>query len=292
MSYMRIAEGMEIYQTVQEGHSEVSLSGAEWRAITWIIGNFVVWLLWRFLHLIVSICHFAAGIRNMVESYFIATGFLTKYNDLDIKKVKYLAIVIESEEAYNIAKVFELLRWLKGLGVKRLCLYDSDGVLKKSKKFIFEKFNEAISFEEAIESDKPLERDSFVLEFISFCDGKEAVAKAANFMFQNYMKLNGEVEKDQIFTEAKLTEALGAIGCRGTDPDLLLVYGPARCHMGFPAWRLPYTEIVHMGPLKSMRYGSLKKTIYKYTKVHKWGIEVDTKIVINKLQPPHRILLI
>lgn len=33
-------------------------------------------------------------------------------------------------------------------------------------------------------------------------------------------------------------------GCRGPDPDLLLVYGPARCHLGFPAWRIRYTEIV------------------------------------------------
>lgn len=33
-------------------------------------------------------------------------------------------------------------------------------------------------------------------------------------------------------------------GCGGPDPDLLLVYGPARCHLGFPPWRIRYTEIV------------------------------------------------
>jgi ditrans,polycis-polyprenyl diphosphate synthase len=51
-------------------------------------------------------------------------------------------------------------------------------------------------------------------------------------------------------------------------PDLLLVYGPIRSHLGFPAWRLRYTEIVHMGTLKYMRYGSLLKAIHKFTGVH------------------------
>jgi ditrans,polycis-polyprenyl diphosphate synthase len=34
------------------------------------------------------------------------------------------------------------------------------------------------------------------------------------------------------------------LGCGGPEPDLLLMYGPARCHLGFPAWRLRYTEIM------------------------------------------------
>ncbi|KAH1066935.1 hypothetical protein J1N35_031922 [Gossypium stocksii] len=54
-------------------------------------------------------------------------------------------------------------------------------------------------------------------------------------------------------------------GSGGPEPDLLLVYGPARCHLGFPACRIKYTEIVHMGPLKPMNYGSLIKAIYKFT---------------------------
>ncbi|GKV19727.1 hypothetical protein SLEP1_g29951 [Rubroshorea leprosula] len=64
-----------------------------------------------------------------------------------------------------------------------------------------------------------------------------------------------------------MTEALKAVGCIGLEPDLLLVYGPVRCHLGFPPWRLRYTEIIHMGPLKFMRYGSLRKAIYKFTMV-------------------------
>jgi ditrans,polycis-polyprenyl diphosphate synthase len=43
-----------------------------------------------------------------------------------------------------------------------------------------------------------------------------------------------------------MSGALKAIGCGGPEPDLLLVYGPARCHLGFPAWRLRYTEIMYV----------------------------------------------
>ncbi|MCH87335.1 nogo-B receptor-like, partial [Trifolium medium] len=32
--------------------------------------------------------------------------------------------------------------------------------------------------------------------------------------------------------------------CKGPEPDLLLVYGPVRSHLGFPPWRIRYTEIV------------------------------------------------
>lgn len=113
-------------------------------------------------------------------------------------------------------------------------------------------------------------------------DGKEAVVKAANLLFMKYWNLSksGKIDKEGVFTEANLAEALQAVGLYyspnlfsdiyiitfgivsnhisdftcdygcifsgggGPEPDLLLVYGPARCHLGFPAWRIRYTEIV------------------------------------------------
>ncbi|KAL5562634.1 hypothetical protein UlMin_032381 [Ulmus minor] len=102
---------------------------------------------------------------------------------------------------------------------------------------------------------KLADQNHMTLEFASFPDGKEAVTKAANFLFEKYITLN-TLDGDQgekIFTEAHMTEALKAI-----EPDLLLVFGPVRCHLGF---------LVHMGPLKSMRYGSLVKAIYKFATV-------------------------
>lgn len=110
------------------------------------------------------------------------------------------------------------------------------------------------------------------LEFVSFSDGKEAVAKAANYLFVKHYATS-ENEKPNL-TEPQMAEALAAIGLLyflsfyflyswffslflvscfrylditgsgGPEPDLLLVYGPTRSHLGFPAWRLRYTEIV------------------------------------------------
>ncbi|KAG5060270.1 hypothetical protein JHK87_001299 [Glycine soja] len=77
-------------------------------------------------------------------------------------------------------------------------------------------------------------------------DGREAVAKAANLIFVKNLKqhkLGGELDL-QILLEPQLNEALQIVGSKGPEPDLLLVYGPMRSHLGFPAWGLRYTEIM------------------------------------------------
>ncbi|PPD85566.1 hypothetical protein GOBAR_DD17489 [Gossypium barbadense] len=155
------------------------------------------------------------------------------------------------------------------VGVKHVCLYDKEGILKKSKDFILENLDGAILFQDAHENNVLLDQQHMTLEFVSFSDGKEAVAKAANVLFMKYSKsgVTDQNQKEKIFTESQMSEALKTVGSGGPEPDLLLVYGPARCHLGFPAWRIKYTEIVHMGPLKSMNYGSLIKAIYKFTMV-------------------------
>ncbi|GLT52254.1 hypothetical protein SLA2020_256020 [Shorea laevis] len=234
------------------------------------VGNLVVQLLWHLLHVMVSLWYFVQGVSDLLESYFISKGVLKRYKSLHIGKLRYLAIVIESEDAHQTSKIIELLEWLVSIGVKHVCLYDAEGILKKSKESILVKLDHATLLEESHEDDVLLNQKDFTLEFVSFTDGKEAVAKAANVLFMKYLKLSasGRTQEDQIFTEPNMTEALKAVGCIGLEPDLLLVYGPARCHLGFPAWRIRYTEIVHMGPLKSMRYGSLKKAIHKFTMVH------------------------
>ncbi|KAJ4850408.1 hypothetical protein Tsubulata_007065 [Turnera subulata] len=233
------------------------------------IGDFGLRLLWKLLHLLVSIWYLCAGVVHALESHLISTGLLKHYEALNVDKLQCLAVVVESEDAHEIYEIVQLLQWLEAIGVKHLCLYDKEGILKESKEYIIERLTNAILFEEADEKDMPEDQKLMTLELASASDGKEAITKAANLLILRYMKLAtaaAEVE-DRVFTEAHMTEALKAIGCKGPDPDLLLVYGPARCHLGFPAWRIRYTEIVHMGPLKSMRYGSLIKAIYKFTMV-------------------------
>ncbi|CAN1164324.1 Dehydrodolichyl diphosphate synthase complex subunit NUS1 [Linum perenne] len=154
------------------------------------------------------------------------------------------------------------------MGVKRVCLYDALGVLKKSKASIVGMLEYAVHLEELHKKELREIPKCITIEFASMSDGKEAVAKAANLLFTKYMKLsNFDQQDEQIFTEENVTEALKAVGCMGPEPDLLLVYAPVRCHLGFPAWRTRYTEIEHMGPLKSMKHGSLIKAIYRFTRV-------------------------
>ncbi|KAJ8767127.1 hypothetical protein K2173_013524 [Erythroxylum novogranatense] len=237
-------------------------------------------LLWHFVHVLVSLWYFGVYVAEVFESCIMSCGLLKHYKKLNVGHIRYLAIVVESEEAYQIGKVIQLLKWLEALGVKQLCLYDVEGVLKKSKKSIIEKLESAILLEECVEEDLLKEQKHMILEFASISDGKDMVAKAANLLFLKYSKLaKTNAEEAQVFTEANLGEALRAIGCKGQDPDLMLVYGPVRCHLGFPAWRIRFTEIIHMGSLKSMRHGSLLNAIRKFTFVQQnYGKKNKNKI--------------
>ncbi|KGN63399.1 dehydrodolichyl diphosphate synthase complex subunit NUS1 isoform X2 [Cucumis sativus] len=231
------------------------------------IGLLGLQLIWHFLHFIVSAFYFVVGIATTLESYLISWGFPCKYKHLNIDRVQYLAIVVESDEAYNTLKMIELLEWLVSLGIRSVCLYDAEGVLKQSKEIILKKVKNASEFQ-GIDEPLQLNKKGITLEFISASDGKEAIARAANFLLQNkWRKTNMSGDHKRCLSESQMTEALKAVGCGGLDPDLILVYGPTRCHFGFPAWRIRYTEILHMGPLKSMKYGSLLKAIYKFTRV-------------------------
>jgi ditrans,polycis-polyprenyl diphosphate synthase len=62
-----------------------------------------------------------------LECYLISSGLLRKYQNLQLSRIKYLAIVVDSKEAKSTVKINQLLCWLKTLGVKYVCLYDIDG---------------------------------------------------------------------------------------------------------------------------------------------------------------------
>lgn len=68
--------------------------------------------------------------------------------------------------------------------------------------------------QEADENDKLLDQKHMLLEFASYSDGKEAVAKAANLLFAKYITSanSGGDQEDRIFTEPHMTEALRAVG--------------------------------------------------------------------------------
>ena len=64
---------------------------------------------------------------SAVESYLISSGLWQKYKAFSPGKIKYLAVVVESDEAYNTSKVVKLLLWLQAIGVKHICLNDAEG---------------------------------------------------------------------------------------------------------------------------------------------------------------------
>lgn len=126
---------------------------------------------------------------------------------------------------------------------------------------------------------KDAPKEKMALEILSFSDGKEATAKAASFLYTQHLQIKSSSNdlKDPTFSEVDMNMAFKAVGmlvvdkcripnfyffrlfletskrcplslcwlgCWGPEPDLLLIYGEARCHLGFPAWRLKYTELV------------------------------------------------
>ncbi|CAI9304445.1 unnamed protein product [Lactuca saligna] len=72
-----------------------------------------------------------------IESYLIANGIVKTYEDLNLNRVKYFGIVVDSDEACETSKVIELLEWLSHIGVKK-------GVLKMSKEVFLEKFDSMV----------------------------------------------------------------------------------------------------------------------------------------------------
>lgn len=203
--------------------------------------------------------HAGSSLIHALVCYSISSGLLRKYWNLDLSNLKYLGIVVDSEQAKNTVKIKRLLHWLSSTGVKNVILYDMEGVLKKS-----------IGSDHSSSDSKNTHFEGMVIELLSFSDNKEGVAKAASFLCSKYLKSNPAVSDrvEPVFTEADMDDALMAVGCGGPEPDLLLVYGPARCHLGFPAWRMRYTEIIHMGSLKTMKYGAILKSIYDFSKKH------------------------
>ncbi|KAK3022020.1 hypothetical protein RJ639_047410, partial [Escallonia herrerae] len=174
--------------------------------------NLGLFLLWHILHFIGTFWYLALRIANALESCLISSGLLKKYKVLCSGKIQCLAIVVDSKDADQTSKVIELLQWLGALGVKYVCLYDTEGVLKKSKEAITGsgRFSHAKSSEEATKTDPLLEQELITVEFASCSDGKAAAVKAANLLFMKYY-LGGEQE-ESILSESHVAEALEAIG--------------------------------------------------------------------------------
>jgi ditrans,polycis-polyprenyl diphosphate synthase len=94
---------------------------------TSIIVKLILGLLWGIIHLAISVFNIWSHLIYNLECYLISWGLLWKYWNLNLGRLKYLAIVVDSKEAKNTAKIKQLLRWLSTIGVKYVCIYDIDG---------------------------------------------------------------------------------------------------------------------------------------------------------------------
>uniref|UniRef100_A0A0D9VDD2 Gamma-butyrobetaine hydroxylase-like N-terminal domain-containing protein n=1 Tax=Leersia perrieri TaxID=77586 RepID=A0A0D9VDD2_9ORYZ len=235
-----------------------------------MIVKLILGLLWCLVHLVISLFGSWSHLRNNLECYLISLKLLPKYRNLHLERLAYLGVVVDSREAKNALKVKQLLHWFSTIGINYLILYDIEGVLKE----LIQPSTEA-STDGNLRNSLDVVADTkasccrhggMFMECLSGSDGKEAIAKAANLLYSTCS--NSDNKSGIIFTEADMTRALKSVGIGGPEPDLLLVYGPARCHLGFPAWRLRYTEIMYMGPLESMKYGTIAKALYQFSHKH------------------------
>uniref|UniRef100_A0A0D9YNS1 Uncharacterized protein n=1 Tax=Oryza glumipatula TaxID=40148 RepID=A0A0D9YNS1_9ORYZ len=205
-----------------------------------MILKLILGLLWFLVHLVISFFGSLSHLKNDLECYLISFKLLPK-------------------EAKNALKVKQLLRWFSTIGINYLILYDIEGVLKELIQPGIETSTDGnpINSLDVVADTKAscYRHGGMFMECLSSSDGKEAIAKAANLLYSTCC--NSDNKSEIAFTEADMTHALKAVGTGGPEPDLLLVYGPGRFHLGFPAWRLRYTEIMYVGPLESMKYGTI-----------------------------------
>ncbi|XP_031478806.1 uncharacterized protein LOC116249722 isoform X2 [Nymphaea colorata] len=182
------------------------------RTRTW---GLILRMCWCFLHLLVKLFHLAIQSIHKLQCYFILIGYTFNHVPLGLSKLQSVAIVVDSEEAFQISKVVTLIRWLSKFGVKHISLYDVDGVMKESKKFLVKNWSD-LSIREWKEVDKKFasrDQKSVELEWLSFSDGKEAIVKAARYISSSYSK---PVELDAhqsklVILEADVDKALKAV---------------------------------------------------------------------------------
>ncbi|KAG2649231.1 hypothetical protein PVAP13_1NG094100 [Panicum virgatum] len=236
--------------------------------------------LWCLIHMAISLFDLWSCLSKKLECYLISSELLSKYQILHLERLKCLGVVVDSREAKNVMEIKQLLHWFSTVGIKYVVLYDIEGVIKESIEHGIEASRDesTSNFSDVCANTKSshCSHGGMVIECLSGSDAKEGIAKAANLLYSasckgcnNYAPYTRGCDKMfTVFTEADMASALRTVGSGGPELDLLLVYGPVRCHLGFPSWRLRYTEIMHMGPLKSMKYSSIVKVLCQFAQKH------------------------
>eukprot|EP00252_Welwitschia_mirabilis_P014693 TRINITY_DN3241_c0_g1_i1.p1 TRINITY_DN3241_c0_g1~~TRINITY_DN3241_c0_g1_i1.p1 ORF type:complete len:275 (-),score=46.22 TRINITY_DN3241_c0_g1_i1:382-1206(-) len=236
---------------------------------------------WHVLHIIITIIEFVAFTIDQVISLFLVKS-LEKYKTSVIKKPQIVGIVIESKDAEaQLSAICKLLQWLSDTGVQHVSLYDVEGVLKQLKMILERKLNNLNPSIQIINSFMKsnghidiTENAIMRVELLSSSDGKEGITRAARYLCEDALrKINTKGQLSELkLSVSDIDRGLEATGCAGPKPDLLLVFGFSRCLLGFPAWRIFFTEIMYMGKLKYLSLNSLVTALSQFsTKSQRYG---------------------
>ncbi|KAG2649232.1 hypothetical protein PVAP13_1NG094100 [Panicum virgatum] len=257
--------------------------------------------LWCLIHMAISLFDLWSCLSKKLECYLISSELLSKYQILHLERLKCLGVVVDSREAKNVMEIKQLLHWFSTVGIKYVVLYDIEGVIKESIEHGIEASRDesTSNFSDVCANTKSshCSHGGMVIECLSGSDAKEGIAKAANLLYSasckgcnNYAPYTRGCDKMfTVFTEADMASALRTVGSGGPELDLLLVYGPVRCHLGFPSWRLRYTEIIHkISIFVAQAYGTTEINEIQFhceslvpvrTKTSKlWFVTVDTNV--------------
>lgn len=85
------------------------------------------------MHWILNLWYSVLDLANELESYLISSGLSRRYRAVDVSKVQCLAVVVDSDEALQTWKVFQILQWLAAIGLRNVCLYDKEGIVASCK---------------------------------------------------------------------------------------------------------------------------------------------------------------
>jgi len=91
------------------------------------MSRFILGFTWCLLHLLVSIIQLGSHLIQVIVCYITSSGFLKRYQQIQLHKLRHLAVVVDSEEAKKTKEIKQLLHCLSDIGVKDIILYDMEG---------------------------------------------------------------------------------------------------------------------------------------------------------------------
>uniref|UniRef100_A0A0E0JWV4 Uncharacterized protein n=1 Tax=Oryza punctata TaxID=4537 RepID=A0A0E0JWV4_ORYPU len=208
-----------------------------------MIVKLILGFLWCLVHLVISFFGSLSHLRNDLECYLISFKLLPKYRNLHLERLAFLGVVVDSREAKKASKVKQLLCWFSTIGIKYLILYDIEGVLKELIQPGIETSTDGNPRNSLIPKLHAVDMEGCLWSVYLALMARKPSPKQQTYCVPLAATLITKVRLH--LQKLDMTHALKAVGIGGPEPDLLLVY---------------------MGPLDSMKYGTIVKDLYRFSR--------------------------